>query len=170
MASFRVRDPVVQDRLDQDYVQHPLVVRMNTLDQGDMTDAQYILQKRNYLVFLIAHHYYEAYLLQREGIQRKEHLQKLRAKKPGAARGPGIGAALGVGVASADSLVSTTTAPGSLTPTVSTSDTKTMKADVLTTLSSTDTYGTSVSSVQPSTGDSVSLSADTRKTTSAKRK
>lgn len=82
MSNFKVRDPVIQERLDHDYAHHPLVARMNTLDQGNMSQAEYLVQKRHYLVFLIAHHYYEAYLRRMGGIQRRDHLQTLRDQKP----------------------------------------------------------------------------------------
>ncbi|AJE29721.1 ORF65 [macacine gammaherpesvirus 12] len=81
MSVLRVKEPVVQGRLDQDYPNHPLVAEMNNLPQGDMSPAQYALAKRNYLVFLTAKRHYDVYLQKKNGILRKDHLRGLRGKK-----------------------------------------------------------------------------------------
>ncbi|AGY30751.1 ORF65 [Retroperitoneal fibromatosis-associated herpesvirus] len=187
MAGFRVRDPLVQERLDQDYAQHPLVIRMNTLDQGSMSDAQYLTQKRNYLVFLIAHHHYEAYLRQREGIQRRDHLQNLRAQKlpDRAGRGPGLGlSSLAGAPASLDSGAQVTPpvslssgVPASLVstaPAATAASVKGSNAEIITTLTSAGSHVSSApasATPQPTAVDSAASTAqDGRKTLTAKRK
>ncbi|AAT00110.1 JM133 [macacine gammaherpesvirus 11] len=81
MSSLRVKEPIVQGRLEHDYPNHPLVAEMNNLPQGDMSPAQYAIAKRNYLVFLTAKHHYDMYTQKKNGILRKDHLRGLRGKK-----------------------------------------------------------------------------------------
>nr|AEL29809.1 hypothetical protein [Bovine gammaherpesvirus 4] len=77
MSQHRLRTPMIQGRLENDYPNNPLIATMTALPQNNMTSDQYAEVQRNYLVFLIAQQCYDRYLASKTGIRRKHHLQQL---------------------------------------------------------------------------------------------
>ncbi|AAC95589.1 orf 65 [Ateline gammaherpesvirus 3] len=77
---MRVKEPIVQGKLEESDPTNELIKMLDTLPKNNMTGEEYALMRRNYLVFLIAQHNFDLFLETTHGIKRKKHIEGLTAK------------------------------------------------------------------------------------------
>nr|CAC84362.1 hypothetical protein [Saimiriine gammaherpesvirus 2] len=113
MYRTKVKEPVVQGKLEESDSTNKLLQMLDALPPDNMTADEYSIMRRNYLVFLIAQHNFDQYRETTHGIKRKKHIESLKAKiTPSALNNDSISS---VGLLSTTLPTSLSSTPSSLT-------------------------------------------------------
>ncbi|ARW78127.1 small capsid protein [Common bottlenose dolphin gammaherpesvirus 1 strain Sarasota] len=91
--------PIVQHRLEHDYPNSSLVQMLQTLDhEKDVTNEEFAVAQKHYLVFLTCQMLYNKYLVAQNGVRRRNHIQNLIGKQATVEGFGGLAAADGTSV------------------------------------------------------------------------
>lgn len=71
MDETGLRPPIVQGNLEEDDRTNPLSAEVLALDQGSMSQSEYLLARKHFAVFLAAQLSYDQYVRQNVGIRRR---------------------------------------------------------------------------------------------------
>lgn len=90
--NYSVKDPKVQDKLENDYAHDTVNAAFaNLKNDGSLTDQEFVKLQRRYLAFLISDSLYTDHILDASGIRRRDHLKNFLSKNAGGGGGGNAG-------------------------------------------------------------------------------
>ncbi|ALE14780.1 ORF65 [Felid gammaherpesvirus 1] len=88
MSREQLRDPIIQDKLEDLNIQQHLIKQVQALPKSNKTDQEYAKAQRLYLTFLLTQQFFDNITNQNLGVRRKKHIEAYRKLQQGSQQIP----------------------------------------------------------------------------------